>query len=157
MDNELKQAYTRRLSQCNQGEMIVIIYDIFFTYSQEAKGALQEKDREKFKKSIQKAQNVLDELMGALDFSYDVSKSLIQLYRYCKTELAKSVYEFKPQRIEEAESVMKSLHSAFLVAAEQDKSMPLMSNTQQVYAGITYGKTNINESCYLDNHRGFFA
>ena len=30
MDNELKKDFTRRLSQCNSGEMIVIIYDIFF-------------------------------------------------------------------------------------------------------------------------------
>ena len=32
MDNELKKDFTRRLSQCNSGEMIVIIYDIFFAY-----------------------------------------------------------------------------------------------------------------------------
>ena len=32
MENELKKDFTRRLSQCNSGEMIVIIYDIFFAY-----------------------------------------------------------------------------------------------------------------------------
>ena len=36
MDNELKQDFTRRLSQCNKGEMIVIIYDIYFAYTKEA-------------------------------------------------------------------------------------------------------------------------
>lgn len=157
MDSELKQVYTRRLCQCNQGEMIVIIYDIFFTYTQDAKEALKCENREEFKSSVHKAQNVLDELIGALDFSYDISKSLVQLYRYCKTELAKSIYELKEDRINEAETVMKSLHSAFIAAAEQDNSMPLMSNTQQVYAGMTYGRTNLNESCYSDSQRGFFA
>ena len=30
MDSEQKKGFTRRLSQCNSGEMIVIIYDICF-------------------------------------------------------------------------------------------------------------------------------
>ena len=37
MNNELKQDFTRRLSQCNSGEMIVIIYDILFAYLDDEK------------------------------------------------------------------------------------------------------------------------
>ena len=35
MENSLKQEFTRRLSQCNNGEMIVIMYDIVFAYMDE--------------------------------------------------------------------------------------------------------------------------
>ena len=42
MKNELKQDFTRRLSQCNAGEMIVIIYDILFTYLADVKEAHEE-------------------------------------------------------------------------------------------------------------------
>ena len=42
--------------------------------------------------------------------------------------------------------------------AKQDTSEPLMHNTQQVYAGMTYGKEQLNENFQeSDTSRGFFA
>ena len=89
MNNELKRDFTRRLSQCNKRGMIIIIYDIFFTYTQDAKNALEEKNREEFKQSIKKATKTLDELIGALDFNYELSAQLYSIYLFCKNELAK--------------------------------------------------------------------
>ena len=39
MKDEKKQEFTRRLSCCNRGEMIIIIYDILFSYLEEAQEA----------------------------------------------------------------------------------------------------------------------
>ena len=36
MTQEKKQEFTRRLSCCNRGEMIVIMYDILMSYLDEA-------------------------------------------------------------------------------------------------------------------------
>ncbi|MEE1100528.1 MAG: flagellar protein FliS [Agathobacter sp.] len=157
MNNELKRDFTRRLSQCNKSGMIIIIYDIFFTYTQDAKNALEEKNREEFKQSIKKATKTLDELIGALDFNYELSAQLYSIYLFCKNELAKSLYEGRKDRIIDAEGLMKSLYASFKKVAEQDNSESLMSNTQQVYAGITYGRSQLNENYTNDNHRGFFA
>ena len=41
--------------------------------------------------------------------------------------------------------VMTKLKEAFEEVAKQDTSGPLMENTQQVYAGLTYGKGSLNE------------
>ena len=40
---------------------------------------------------------------------------------------------------------MTKLKAAFEEVAKQDTSEPLMENTQQVYAGLTYGKGSLNE------------
>lgn len=157
MNSELKCDFTRRLSQCNKGGMIVILYDIFFAYTQDAKDALAVKNRLEFKNAIKKASKTLDELIGALDFHYEISAQLYSIYLFCKNELAKSLYENKKDRIIDAEGLMTSLYKSFVKVAEQDKSEPLMSNTQQVYAGMTYGKSQLNENYTNDNHRGFFA
>ena len=157
MNSELKCDFTRRLSQCNKGGMIVILYDIFFAYTQDAKDALAVKNRLEFKKSKKKASKTLDELIGALDFHYEISAQLYSIYLFCKNQLAKSLYENKKDRIIDAEGLMTSLYKSFVKVAEQDKSEPLMSNTQQVYAGMTYGKSQLNENYTNDNHRGFFA
>lgn len=157
MNNELKQDFTRRLSQCNQGGMIVIIYDIFFAYADDARNAWEKNEREAFKTAIRNMQRTLDELMQALDLSYEIARTLYPLYAYCKELLAKTLYENRLNRFEEAESIMQKLYSSFVKVAELDTSEPIMSNTQQVYAGMTYGKTSLNENLINDNHRGFFA
>lgn len=157
MKNSQKQEFTRRLTQCNKGGMIVIIYDIFFAYIQDVKEAFEGNDQEEFKISVRKAQKTLDELIGALDFKYPIAKDLYQLYLYNKNQLAKSMYKADIEPIAEVESIMGRLYSAFLEAAKKDTSGPLMSNTQQVYAGMTYGKNDLIENYTNDDHRGFLV
>lgn len=157
MKNEQKQEFTRRLSQCNKGGMIVIMYDIFFAYTDEAKEAIESGNREGFKIAIRNASRTIDELINSLDFHYEISKQLYPIYLFCKNHLSKSLYEYKTDKITEAQGLMTSLYESFVQVADQDKSEPLMSNTQQVYAGMTYGKNQLNENYTNDNHRGFLV
>ena len=157
MDNSLKQEFTRRLSQCNRGELIVIMYDIVFAYINEAIKAHENQDYEAYKAAIKKAQAAIDSLNNALDFKYDLSRDLHQLYIYVKNCLAKAIYQNRLDGILEAEKILKSLYASFCEAAKTDTSGPLMRNTQQVYAGMTYGRNTLNESCFEDTHRGFFV
>jgi flagellar protein FliS len=158
MENKLKQDFTRRLTQCNRGEMIVIIYDIFFAYTDEAKKAQEAGSHGDMKEAIRSAQRVLDELIHSLNFSYKLSGNLYALYMYCKRQLARAMYENRSDGLEEAENIMGRLRSSFKKAAQQDNSAPIMKNAQQVYAGMTYAPGALNES-YIDpdNHRGFLV
>lgn len=157
MENSLKQEFTRRLSQCNRGQMIVIMYDIAFAYIDEAKKAHENNDYEAYTQAIKRAQATIDKLMNALDFKYEISRELHKLYVFAKNALAKAIYQNRLDGIEEAEKILKRLYTSFCEAAKTDTSGPLMRNTQQVYAGMTYGKNTLNESCYSDYNRGFFA
>ena len=158
MQNDLKQDFTRRLSQCNRGEMIVIIYDIYFAYADDARKAYEANCHGAYKEAIHKAQNVLTELIHALNFSYDLSKNLYQLYVYCRNCLSRALYENRLGGLEDAEHVMRKLYASFEEVARLDCSEPLMRNTQQVYAGMTYGRTSLNENLSgVDSNRGFLA
>ena len=157
MKNELKQDFTRRLSQCNAGEMIVIIYDILFAYLDDVKGAYEEDSHEQMKVAIRRAQNVLDELIHSLNFAYPLSKNLHSLYVFCKNQLARTMYENRWDGLMEAEKILLRLYGSFVEVARQDTSEPLMRNTQQVYAGMTYGRASLNENYMDDDQRGFFV
>lgn len=157
MDDSLKQEFTRRLSQCNSGEMIVIMYDIVFAYMEEAKAAHAVNSYEDYKAAVKKSQGAIDTLIGALNFKYPIAKDLHKLYVYAKNCLAKAIYQNRTDGIEEAEKILKRLYASFCEAAKTDTSGPLMRNTQKVYAGMTYGRTALNENCYDDNHRGFLV
>lgn len=157
MDSCLKQEFTRRLTQCNNGEMIVIMYDIVFAYMEEAKEARQQNSYEEYKLAVKRSQSAIDTLIGALNFKYDIAKDLHKLYVYAKNCLAKAIYQNRLDGLEEAEKILKHLYASFCVVAKTDTSGPLMRNAQQVYAGMTYGRNNLNENCIEDNHRGFFV
>ena len=51
------------------------------------------------------------------------------------------------------------LLESFEEVARQDESGPVMENTQQIYAGLTYGKDSLNEVFLQgdENSRGFRA
>ena len=158
MENSLKQDFTRRLSQCNSCGMIVIIYEICFAYMEDARQAHAKGRHDEMKAAIRKAQNVLDELIGSLNFAYEISSNLYALYVFCKNELARTLYENRMDGLEEADKVMRRLYHSFAEAAKQDTSAPIMSNTQQIYAGMTYGRNQLNENDMdYDRQRGFFV
>lgn len=157
MERSLKQEFTRRLSQCNKGQLIIITYDILFSYLGEAKSAYEQKNYEGYKTAIRKAQACLDTLNQSLNYQYELSRNLHQLYVYAKNTLAKAIYQNRLDGLDEVEKILKSLYTSFCEAVKTDTSGPLMSNTQQVYAGITYGRKELNESFIDDNHRGFFV
>lgn len=157
MEDRLKQDFTRRLSQCNKGEMIVIMYEIVFVYFDEAKESHNKNDYSAYKTAIKKAIDSIDTLIHALNFEYDISKQLYSLYVYSKRALAKAIYQNKIDGIIEAEDVLKRLYNSFQEVAKSDTSAPLMRNAQKVYAGMTYGKNDLNES-YIDTiQRGFLV
>lgn len=158
MDNQLKQDFTRRLSQCNRGEMIVIIYEILFAYMEDAQKAYAAGNRMEMKQAVRRAQRVLDELIGSLNFAYELSGNLYALYMFCKKELSRTMYENRLDGLGEADGILRRLYGSFVEVAKQDTGGPMMQNTQQVYAGMTYAKSALNEN-YMetDDQRGFFV
>ena len=129
MDRELAQDFTRRVTQASRTELVVITYEIILEDFRSAKTAFEKKDRELYEKELKHALRFLNELIGALDFSIA------------------------------AASVIETLRRAFKEISLLDHSGPVMQNTQQLYAGLTYGKGTLNEA-YIDPNevnRGFLA
>lgn len=125
----------------------MINYEIIFAYLDDAKKAYQEEKWEEFKVALRKAQNSIGELMQTLNFSYEISKNLYQIYVFCKDSLAAAMYKRSLTEIENAEKMLRKLYQSFCKVAETDSSAPMMKNTQQVYAGYTYGKGDLVENC----------
>ena len=158
MTDEKKKEFTRRLAQCNSSEMIVIQYDIFFTYLDDALAAF-ETGGEPFKQAIRHADAVLKRLQDSLNFKYELAGQLYPLYNYSRRQLALAQATHKKKPISNASNVMKKLYDAFSQIAAEDTSEPVMHNTQTVYAGYTYGKNSLNEETFdgSASNRGFLA
>ena len=158
MKKEQIQEFTRRISQCNKGALVIVMYDILFVYLTDAKEAHEKQDWENYKEALRHAQRTIGELISALNFSYELAGELYRIYVFCRDSLARAMYKRDIEDILMAERLMKKLYSAFEVAMKQDSSAPLMRNTQQVYAGYTYGRDDLVETCgSYDTSRGFLV
>lgn len=158
MRQEKVQEFTRRISQSNRGGLVVVIYDIIFAYMDEAQESLDAGNYEGFRDSLKKAGRGVDELAQSLNFRYDISKELYPLYVFAKEELAKAIVKKSADGLATVREILASLRDAFQEVAKQDRSNPLMRNTQQVYAGFTYGRNDLTETCQdPEASRGFFA
>lgn len=158
MKKEQIQEFTRRISQSNKGGLVIVMYDILFAYLTEAKEAYDKEQWDSYKKAVRHAQRTIDELISALNFSYDLASELYRIYVFCRDNLAKAVYKRDIEELLLSERLMKKLYTAFSEIMKQDKSAPLMSKTQQVYAGYTYGRDDLVETYEnYDTSRGFLV
>ena len=145
MTQEQKQGYQVRIMEANRGELVVIIYELFLISMDDAKVAFKKGETEEGIKYVKKAEGFLQELMGSLDKRYEISEPLMRLYRYVYEQLIFSVLRKKLINEETVCHVMGRLKDAFAEVAKKDNSEPLVENTQKIYAGLTYGKTSLNE------------
>lgn len=150
MQDALKKDFTLRVTQANRSELIVIIFDMCLSY---LKDAVENADREK---NIAKARACVDELKESLNFEYALSADLLHLYIQVNKLLAQAAAGGRTEPLLEAQSILIRLHDAFVKVSEADDSKPLVHHAQEVYAGYTYGKNDINVNVEADETgRGF--
>lgn len=159
MENETMQIYTARVTQANRSELVVIMYEIVIADIKEAINANKTGNIGLFDKKLKRAQKLVSELIATLDFSYVISLDLMQLYLYVNKRIIMALMKQKTEPLESPIKVMESLLVGFEGVSREDQSGPVMQNTQQLYAGLTYGKGTLNESFLnlKDLSRGYKA
>lgn len=157
MQKEQIQEFTSKITLSNRTGLTVVTYEILFAYLADARGALQEEQYEEYKQAVRKAQKSISELMVTLNFSYELASELYRVYAYAKELLAKALYKRSTTEVDECENLMRMLYASFVEVAKTDVSEPLMRNAEQVYAGYTYGRSDVNSSLNADPSRGFFV
>lgn len=158
MRDELKKEFTRRIAQATPVSMITILYDMTLVYVEDAKEALAAGSEKKFVQEIHRAQDCLMELLNSLEIKYEPAPALRELYLYMHREFAKAIVTGKADLLAQPEHILARLRDAYLELEKTGSFEPVMDNTQQIYAGLTYGKNSLVESLAQPvNNRGFLA
>lgn len=157
MQKEQIQEFTSKITRSNRTGLTVVTYEILFAYLADAKSALNEERFSDYKQALRQALKCISELMVTLDFSYELAAELYRIYAYGKELLAKAMYKRSEAEIAECETLLRMLYTSFVEVAKTDQSAALMQNTQQVYAGYTYGRNDVNSSSDENPSRGFFV
>ncbi len=176
MTSDRKQEFTLRISKANKTGMITILYDMLEAYLQDAQSARKLQDREAYVTAFKNARACLAELQNSLDLTYPLARNYKSLYRYyydeCsrmagavdvifeKSAAGEDIYSGSKPLDSTAQiiSMVHKMSDAYRELEKEDTSAPLMQNTQEVYAGLTYGKTALSESIgTYDQNRGYKA
>lgn len=157
MTKELKQEYTLRISEANSTQMVVIIYEMLEIYISETRQALRDGQIEEFHEGIKRCTACIRELSASVLPDSPLSGNLQSLYIFCMKELSLSDVHHTENGLIHADAIIKKLHGAFKVVADNDDSPAVMGNTQRVYAGLTYGKESLVVHLQQDNNRGYMV
>ena len=159
MKKELIQEFSMRITQASRSELVVIMYEIILNDIQYAKEAFAEGDMSIYEKELTHAARFVNELMASLDYSIALSYHLMSLYIFANRELTKARVQKQPELLFGVAEIFEKLLAGYQKVSEEDTSGPVMKNTQQVYAGLTYGRGTLNEMYVNVNEgkRGFMA
>lgn len=158
MRDDLKKEFTRRIAQATPVSMITILYDMALVYLEDADTALAEREEKRFIQEIHHVQDCLMELLNSLDMRYEPAPALHELYLYMHRELAGAIISPSETPLRQPKNILTRLRDAYLELEKTGSFEPVMDNTQQIYAGLTYGKNSLVESLAQPvNNRGFLA
>lgn len=138
MKKESIQTYSYRISQASPTELVVIMYDMIAEYLADAVTALHLPDIDEFRQNIKLAKRVIDELVSGLDMQYEISGQLFQVYGVMSRFLIRASAGRDETLVQSVIRMIQMLRKSFAELSKEDKSGPVMRNTQQVYAGLTY-------------------
>lgn len=140
MTKEVKQQFTLRISRANSTELVVILYEMALQFLEEAKDAFEAGDTTGYKEAIRKVRGCINELIQSLHMEYEPAPKLLRLYLFCIRRLAYAEVRKEPKVLDEICMVLEKLQEAYAQIAPTNPSAPVMSNTQSLISGLTYGK-----------------
>lgn len=157
MKLEKKKEYKERIIAANRSELIVIMYEMIFSYMEDFYEGIDANEWVDAKEAIGYAEAIIRRLIEDLNFNYDVAKELYPLYEFTLRRLAMARVKKSKEPVKEAETILRNLYKGMLEMAAKDESPALMQNREDMYVGLTYGKNSLNEIANGVNKRGFYA
>lgn len=145
MVKEKRQEYCARIVQANRTELLVIMYEIIQEELTQALTEYERKDMEQFDAALKNAQKFLNELMGTLNYRYEVSYELMSIYKFVNKVIIEDRLKQQTDELAECIDIIGNIKAGYEGITAQDHSGPVMENVQKLYAGLTYGRDSLNE------------
>jgi len=158
MNEQLVKEFQNKIVNANQSDLLVINYEMLMAELDAATERFEEEDRQGFTNSMRLATRLLRELSDNLDFRFSIAKELMSLYIFVNKTFLEAAQKHTVQPLKAAKDVLNMLLLGWKeVSKKEVGAAPLYKNSQQVYAGLTYGKGELNETVYSNGIRGFEA
>ncbi len=156
MNKELVIDFQTRIVNAGRGELLIINYEMLLAQIDDAIEAISENEKGEFSKAMLNAHKLLTELSSGLDFQYDISKELMSIYIYVNKKFVNASAHHTEDDLLEASKILSVLLEGWKLT-EYEEEAPVITNGQKIYAGLTYGRNDLNETVDTSVNRGFKA
>ena len=121
-NNGYNQYREQSVLTAGPGELVLMLYDGCLKQIRLARLAINENMAPERNNALQKAQEIVSELINSLDFDYELSDSLYALYDYFLNELITANVENSTNRLDSIESLLVELRDTWEQMVKQQKS-----------------------------------
>lgn len=112
--NNLQDQYLQAaVATAPPGRLLLMLYDGAINFLSRAVDALEGKDYEEANRLIGRAQDIVAELISALDMKYEVAHSLYQLYDYFNRRLIEANVKKDGVPVTEVQGYLRELREAW--------------------------------------------
>lgn len=137
------------VANASKGQLLCITYELLLEKIDSAK----QKEGQARVAEAKKAIDIVQMLVGDLDFNVDIAKELFRIYVYVQGLLVNGK---NTDKLEEAYKLIEKIYLGFKEACKNEEAnRPSIQNAEMIYAGMTYGKGTLNEVSLENNRRGF--
>jgi flagellar protein FliS len=131
--NTQTQAQTQALylkmqvNTASPGDLILMLYNGCIKFMKQGLEAIKRRDFEVKNENIKKAQDIIDELVIALNMKYDIAKQLASLYDFINRQLVEANVKLNEQSLEVAIDMITELRDTWAEANKMVKSQAKVS------------------------------
>lgn len=153
-----KTNWSARIVNATPAQLVLIIYELIFEAIDEAIEQLDKKEYNAYEKTMERARGLLKELTHDLNLKTTLEYDFLSLYLFVNKLFIQSYFKRSTEQLYQAKKILNTLYIGLCEAEKQiPKEEKVVKNAQQIYAGMTYGKGDLNESIIEDSNRGFKA
>jgi flagellar secretion chaperone FliS len=127
INNPYQTYQNNSVNTATPGELTLMLYNGCLKFIGLAKKGIQDNNIELKNTNIQKAQNIVSELMVTLNTDVEISKNILSLYDFIHRRLIEGNVKNDVKAIEEAEELIKEFRDTWKQVVQE--------NRQKQYAG----------------------
>ena len=121
MRNPYETYQTNAVTTASPGELTLMLYNGCLKFVKQAKQAIESNEIEKKNRSIQRAQDIVQELMVTLNTDIPVSKSMMQMYDYINRRLIEANIKNDSAMLDEVEGYVLEFRDAWKEVIRQSR------------------------------------
>jgi len=146
--------YVARIGNSNPVGLVSITYELILNHVDDAISNCH--DENKFKRHVEHSMGLLGTLIDALDFKYELSRTLFPLYIYINKLLINAKLTGKTGSLEDVRRILHPLYMGWQELAESEsETEPSLDKSQKIFAGLTYGRGELNEYIQEDENKSY--
>ncbi|OEF99496.1 flagellar export chaperone FliS [Vulcanibacillus modesticaldus] len=123
LNNPYQTYQQNTVATASPGELTLMLYNGCIKFIKQAKKAIDDKKIEEKNTNIQKAQNIIRELMVTLNMDYQISHQMMQLYDYMLNRLVEANIKNDIVILDEVEGFVVEFRDTWKQVIVKDRQM----------------------------------